>query len=229
MNTMTKVRTSLLDIPDLEHLDLKTEQRDGKRYYIDAKGEAYPSVTTVVGLKNKEQIRLWRERVGSEEANKISSSAAKRGTRFHQHVEDYLRQDKDFIEFEDVLQEQMFRAVRPVLDEIVPLALEAPMYSENLKMAGRVDCVGMFDGKLCIIDFKSSSKPKENYMAESWFLQMTAYSIMVEELTGHGIEECVAIVAVEGSNSFQMFVCDPKDYVEDLLQLRKQYENLYGV
>ena len=66
-------------------------------------------------------------------ANKISSSTAKRGTRFHQHVEDYLRQDKDFIEFEDVLQEQMFRAVRPVLDEIVPLALEAPMYSENLK------------------------------------------------------------------------------------------------
>ena len=74
MNTMTKVRTSLLDIPELENLDLKTEQRDGKRYYIDAKGEAYPSVTTVVGLKNKEQIRLWRERVGSEEANKISSS-----------------------------------------------------------------------------------------------------------------------------------------------------------
>ena len=164
MNTMTKVRTSLLDIPELENLDLKTEQRDGKRYYIDAKGEAYPSVTTVVGLKNKEQIRLWRERVGSEEANKISSSAAKRGTRFHQHVEDYLRQDKDFIEFEDVLQEQMFRAVRPVLDEIVPLALEAPMYSENLKMAGRVDCVGMVDGLLTIVDFKSSSRPKEEHM-----------------------------------------------------------------
>ena len=52
MNTMTKVRTSLLDIPELENLDLKTEQRDGKRYYIDAKGEQYPSVTTVVGLKN---------------------------------------------------------------------------------------------------------------------------------------------------------------------------------
>jgi len=54
-------------------------------------------------------------------------------------------------------------------------------------------------------------------------------AIVLIELTGHGIEECVAIVAVEGSNSFQMFVCDPKDYVEDLLQLRKQYENLYGV
>tara|TARA_Y100000996_G_scaffold406831_1_gene383668 strand:- start:558 stop:1238 length:681 start_codon:yes stop_codon:yes gene_type:complete len=226
---MTKVRTTLLEITDLENLDLKTKTIDGKRHYLDGKGNAYPSVTTVVGLKNKEQIKLWRERVGEEEANKISTSAAKRGTQFHQHVEDYLRKEKEFIEFENILQEGMFRAVRPILDEITPLSLEAPMYSTNLEMAGRVDCIGMFDGALSIIDFKSSSKPKEDYMAQSWFLQMTAYAIMVEELTGHEIEECMAIVAVEGSSSFQIFVCDPKDYVEELYGLRKQYKNLYGV
>ena len=226
---MTKVRTTLLDIPELENLDLKTETIDGKRHNLDGKGNAYPSVTTVVGLKNKEQIKLWRERVGEEEANKISTSAAKRGTQFHQHVEDYLRKEKEFIEFENILQEGMVRAIRPILDEIVPLALEAPMYSTNLKMAGRVDCVGMFEGNLAIIDFKSSAKMKEAHMAEPWFLQMTAYAIMVEELTGHEIEECMALVAVEGANSFQVFVCDPKDYVEELYSLRKQYENLYGI
>ena len=150
---MTKVRTTLLDLHDLESLDLNTESRDGKRYYIDSKGAAYPSVTTVVGLKTKEQIKLWRERVGEETANKISTSAAKRGTSFHQNIEDYLRKEKEFIEFDNIIQEGMFRAVRPVLDEIVPIALEAPLFSENLKMAGRVDCVGMFDNKLSIIDF----------------------------------------------------------------------------
>ena len=155
--------------------------------------------------------------------------AARRATQFHQHVEDYLRKEKEFIEFENILQEGMFRAIRPILDEIVPLALEAPMYSTNLKMAGRVDCVGMFEGNLAIIDFKSSAKMKEAHMAEPWFLQMTAYAIMVEELTGHEIEECMALVAVEGANSFQVFVCDPKDYVEELYSLRKQYENLYGI
>ena len=226
---MTKVRTTLLDLHDLESLDLKTESRDGKRYYIDSKGAAYPSVTTVVGLKTKEQIKLWRERVGEETANKISTSAAKRGTSFHQNIEDYLRKEKEFIEFDNIIQEGMFRAVRPVLDEIVPIALVAPLFSENLKMAGRVDCVGMFDNKLSIIDFKSSAKPKKEYMAETWFIQMTAYAIMVEELTGHEIEECMALVGVEGSSAFQMFICDPKDYVDDLWQLRKQYTNLYGV
>ena len=87
---MTKVRTTLLDLHDLESLDLKTESRDGKRYYIDSKGAAYPSVTTVVGLKTKEQIKLWRERVGEETANKISTSAAKRGTSFHQNIDCFL-------------------------------------------------------------------------------------------------------------------------------------------
>ena len=51
-------------------------------------------------------------------------------------------------------------------------------------MAGRVDCVGLFDNNLSIIDFKSSSKPKEEYMAKQWYIQMTAYALMVEELTG---------------------------------------------
>ncbi len=225
---MTQVRTTLLDLTDLEHLDLKTKSIDGRRNYIDTEGNAYPSVTTVVGLKTKEQIKLWRKRVGEEKANRITTAAAKRGTTFHQLVEDYLRKEKEYIEFDNIIQEGMFKSVRPVLDEIVPIALEAPLYSKSLKMAGRVDCIGMFNGALAIIDFKSSAKMKEDYMAEPWFLQMTAYSIMVEELTGHAIEECAAIVAVEGTNSFQLFVCDPTDYVEELYGLRQQYENLYG-
>ena len=88
-------------------------------------------------------------------------------------------------------------------------------------MAGRVDCVGMVDGLLTIVDFKSSSRPKEEHMAEPWYIQMCAYAIMVEELTGHAIEQCMALVAVEGSNSFQVFICDPQDYVDDLYGLRK--------
>ena len=76
---------------------------------------------------------------------------------------------------------------------------------------------------------KSSAKPKEEYMAKQWYLQMAAYALMVEELTGHEIEECMALVAVEGQNSFQMFNCDHRDYIEPLALLRKQYKNLYGI
>lgn len=220
---------NFIEITDLENLQAKTVSEDGKRMYQFEGMEAkYPSVTTVTGLLNREHIKLWRKRVGEETANKITASATKRGTNFHQLVEDYLRAEKDII-IENDLQRGMFNAMQPVLDEIIPLALEAPLFSPNLEMAGRVDCVGIFDEQLCIIDFKTSSKYKEEYMAKPWFIQMTAYALMVEELTGQAVQECVALVAVEGLNAFQMFVCNPLDYIDDLVQLRKQYKNVYGV
>jgi len=227
---MTKLKTTLLELHELEDLQLDTISENGQRYYTDStKTIKYPSVTTVTGLHSRKHIKLWRERVGEEEANKITSQATKRGTIFHQNIEDYLRKEKEFIEFQNVIQEGMFRAVQPVLDEIIPISLEAPLFSNELQMAGRVDCVGLFDNKLAIIDFKSSSKPKEDYMAKQWYIQMTAYAIMVEELTGKPIEDLIAIVGVEGMNTFQIFMSKPRDHIEDLMQLREQYRNLYGL
>jgi len=227
---MTKLKTTLLELHELEDLQLDTISENGQRYYTDStKTIKYPSVTTVTGLHSRKHIKLWRERVGEEEANKITSQATKRGTIFHQNIEDYLRKEKEFIEFQNVIQEGMFRAVQPVLDEIIPISLEAPLFSNELQMAGRVDCVGLFNNKLAIIDFKSSSKPKEDYMAKQWYIQMTAYAIMVEELTGKPIEDLIAIVGVEGMNTFQIFMSKPRDHIEDLMQLREQYRNLYGL
>ena len=218
------------DLHELEGIQLNTISENGKRFYTDDDGKIkYPSVTTVTGLLNREHIKLWRERVGAEEANKITKKATNRGTKFHQHVEDYLRREKEEIIFENVLQEGMFKAVQPVLDEIIPIALEAPLYSNELRMAGRVDCVGLWENELSIIDFKSSAKLKKEYMAKPWYIQMTAYAIMVEELTGHAVDNITAIVGVEGMNTFQIFEAQPQDYVDELYQLREQYKNLYGV
>ena len=88
----------------------------------------YPSVTTVVGLHSKETNQtMARELV--KKANKITKRATKRGTSFHQHVEDYLRKEKDFIEFDNILQEQMFKTVQPVLDDIIPIARSTFIFS----------------------------------------------------------------------------------------------------
>ena len=122
---MTEVRLSTMDITDLESLDLKTVSENGQRFYVDDKGDKYPSVTTVVGLESREQIKLWRKRVGEEKANQITKSATSRGTTMHQHVEDYLRKEKDFIEFDNLIHEGMFKGIRPVLDEIIPLAFRS--------------------------------------------------------------------------------------------------------
>ena len=214
---------------DLESLqdNMTRGQENGKRFYQTPDGQKYPSVTTVTGLLTRDHIKLWRERVGEEEANKISSVAARRGTKMHSLFEQYLRAEEELV-FENILDESMFKAVQPVLDDIIPVALEAGMYSDSLKMAGQVDCVGLWDNELCIIDFKTSAKYKEEYMADPWFHQMTAYAIMVEELTGEEIDSIVAVVAVDGGG-VQVFEADPRDYVEKLYELRNRYSTLYGV
>ena len=192
------IKTNTLELHELEHINLKTITVDGKRYYT-AEGEEdsvrYPSVTTVTGLHSKKQIKLWRKRVGEKKANKITKQATKRGTSFHQYIEDYLRKEKEYIEFDNVLQEGMFKAVQPVLDEIVPIALEAPLYSNQLQMAGRVDCVAEFDGKLSIIDFKGSTKRKSPSKIGNYFCQATAYSIMWQEMMGENIDQVVILIS----------------------------------
>ena len=126
---------NFIEITDLENLQAKTVNEDGKRMYqFEGMETKYPSVTTVTGLLNREHIKLWRKRVGEETANKITASATKRGTNFHQLVEDYLRAEKDII-IENDLQRGMFNAMQPVLDEIIPLALEAPLFSPNLEVS----------------------------------------------------------------------------------------------
>ena len=70
-----------------EKIDLGYEtltREDGeKRRYVTPNGVAYPSVTTVTSILNEDKIAAWRARVGEEEANKIGSKAATRGTAVH--------------------------------------------------------------------------------------------------------------------------------------------------
>ncbi len=220
---------NLIGLGDLEQLQetMTRVQEDGKRYYQTPEGQKYPSVTTVTGLLSRDHIKLWRERVGEEVANKISAGATRRGTRMHSLFEQYLRAEEPIF-FDNIMESSMFEAVQPVLDDIIPIALEAGMWSDSLQMAGQVDCVGVWDNELCIIDFKTSAKYKEEYMADPWFHQMTAYAIMVEELTGEEIQSIVAVVGVDGGGC-QVFEADPREYVDKLYSLRNQYRNLHGV
>ena len=215
-------------LSDLETLQetMSRVQEDGKRYYQTPEGQKYPSVTTVTGLLSRDHIKLWRKRVGEETANKITKQATTRGTRMHNIFEQYLRAEEPVF-FDNIMESSMFEAVQPVLDEIIPIALEAGMWSDSLQMAGQVDCVGVWGDELAIIDFKTSSKPKEEYMADGWFHQMTAYAIMVEELTGEVIDRIVAVVGVDGGFC-QVFEADPREYVDKLYGLRNQYRTLYG-
>ena len=159
------------DFPKLE----RDTSPDGTRVYKTPSGRAYPSVTTVTSLHNAEGIAKWRARVGAEEANRISSKASARGARIHSLCEAYLRNERCE---PDIFDKELFGSIEQWLGDIDNIhALEDPLYSDYLQVAGTVDCIAEFQGKLSIIDFKTASKPKDRDDIYNYFMQTAAYSV----------------------------------------------------
>ena len=174
-------------------VEMNTVTIDGKRYYVTPQGNKYPSITTVISNNSKKQKSLakWRARVGKEKAQGISTRSATRGTRYHKLVEDYLNNILDKTKYKDMpLPWFMFNTSQKVLDRINNIYLqEAALYSDVLKIAGRVDCIAEFDGVLSIIDFKTSAKQKpENYLLD-YYVQECGYACMLQELYGISVQQ----------------------------------------
>ena len=210
-----------LNIHNFPNLKAKTTEQ-GRRYFVE--GNAYPSVTTVIGEKKKDTILQWRRRVGEEEANAISKRASTRGNKCHKLAEDYLSNKSLDRYRDDVLSLGMFHQIRPYIDRINNIhALEESLYSHTLKLAGRVDCIAEYDNELAIIDFKTSTKYKREEWIQDYFSQETAYAIMFQELTGLKVKQLVTIIATEQGTP-QIFV---KDKILECVPKLKEYIDYY--
>ena len=207
--------------------ELEAIQEEIGRFYKTPSGLFYPSVTTITGMLGKKAIMEWRARVGEEEANRVSTRAANRGTRMHKLCEDYI--NNQLVDSADILSYNMFSSIKPILDEHLDKVRmqEVPLYSDYLKVAGRVDCVAEWDGKLSVIDFKTSSSPKRRDWIQGYFMQASAYAVMYEELTGKPISRLVILVAVE-HDSPQVFMEKRDDHIHGFIRLRETYRDKYG-
>lgn len=202
--------------------DLKTETIEGKRHYLTPSG-AYPSITTVLSRLSAKGIAEWRRRVGEKEANKISSQASRRGTRVHKMCEDYINNELDIKKFLPH-EKEMFLSIQDILDDKVGtvFAQEAALWSDYLKIAGRVDLIAEYDGKISVIDFKTASKPKKKEYISNYFMQASAYCVMYEERTKKPINQIVIIIAVEGDKP-QVFIEKRNNYIYDCIDVIKEY------
>ena len=181
---------------DIGYDDLDTTTTNSGRNYLTPDGHQYPSVTTVLSILNEDVIKAWRQRVGEEEANRISGKAANRGTRVHSIVEKYLN-NEDTTEFLPHIR-QSLENLKPVLNGVGTIfGLEVPLYSHHLGLAGRCDCIAQYNGVPSIIDFKTSRYIKKKEKISNYFAQGAAYSIMFEERTGIVAPNIVIIMDVD--------------------------------
>lgn len=208
----------------VELQEMNAVTTDTGRKYMTPEGVNLPSITTVLSILSRDSIAKWRKRVGEEVANQISTRASGRGTRVHEIIEKYIDNDPNFKDgyTPDII--QSFLAVQNILDDRIGnvYAQEAPLYSNHLGVAGRVDCVADFDGKRSIIDFKTSMKPKKLDWIKNYFMQESAYSIMWEERTGMPITQLVTIISVDNHEP-QVFIEHRDNWVRPLRDTIAQY------
>ena len=185
---------------DLNLEPLERETIDGVRYYsIPDVNELVKlvSITSVTSHFNKEIFVNWRKKVGNETADKITKAATKRGTDMHTLTEHYLKNNQELPEVPPI-SEFLFKIAKGKLNLINNIyALEGPLYSRQLGVAGTVDCIAEYNGELAIIDFKTSKKPKPREWIEHYFVQAMAYGCMLYEMHNISIKKLVIIMACE--------------------------------
>ena len=213
-----------IDVDKTKLPTTKGKRIDGFRFYqID--GKNYPSITTVLGVQKKEGLEKWRKAVGEEAAKWEMGRAARRGKATHTLVEQYLKSETPAIR--DVLPLGLFRLMKPYLDQIDNVQLsEEIMYSHKLTIAGQVDCVADYNGKLSVIDFKTANKERKEDWIENYYIQTCAYAIMYEELFGKRIEQLVILMAGE-DGTMRSFIRNKKDFEKKLEESIKYFYKYY--
>ncbi len=211
---------------------LKRVTENGKRFYETPDGNKYPSITTVLSHFSAKGIAEWRRRVGAEVANKITTQAARSGTSVHQMAEDHLNNIEWKTEKTMPFDIETFLKIKPVLDNRVDniYAQEKPMYSDHLGLAGTVDCVADFDGKLSVIDFKTSRQPMvgDKYgKLEKYFRQAAGYAVMFEERYKMHINSLVIIAAIADKDEPEVFISKRDTHIGDLINMVEEYKNQF--
>jgi ATP-dependent exoDNAse (exonuclease V) beta subunit len=215
------------ELPKLEAVTKTTG-----RLYHTPDGD-FPSITTILGkTANNIWLQKWKNKVGEEEAARISKIATDRGTLVHDYQEKFWN-NEDIMpqlckENLDVI--KMVNSLLSVSQKKITLvrAQEVAVWSPNLMCAGRVDKFCDWDGVPACLDYKTSKKMKSD--TKDYKLQITFYIIAHNELfPTMPINKGIIMIAVENKDAPQIIEFDHRPFVPELkYRISDYYKNYHG-
>jgi hypothetical protein len=220
--------TDLKRVNKYKYKKYTRQEEDGSRTY-NVGNKKIPSVTTILSATQSEEKKAgldrWRERVGYQEAARITSQAALRGTEMHYVLENYI-DGRGYIN----LSEDGAKA-RLMAHEIVNnLDLLKEVWGNEVslayedKWAGATDVVGLYDDKPTIIDFKQSNKPKREEFVEDYYYQIAAYSLAHKEQYGPITQGLICVCTKDVLyQEFKMDELKLKEYEDKWLERVNRY------
>ena len=207
---------------------------NGSRHY-SLDGSNLPSVTTILKVTQSEEdkaaIEAWKQRVGHKEANRIKNEASSRGSSMHSYLEQYLlgKFNLDLLDEEErskkMANEIIDNGLKDKLSEV--WGAEATVYFPG-KYAGTADCIGIYEGKESILDFKQSNKPKKEEYIEDYFLQVGAYSLAHNTVYNSKITQGVILICTV-DRLFQDFKIEGTDLIKYQNKFLERVEQFYQI
>jgi hypothetical protein len=165
---------------------LSRKTTDGRRHYCLPDGSKVPSVTTILDstkpVETIQKLQEWRNRVGHQRAQEITTEAASRGTRMHKWLENYIKSGDMGIPGTNPFSKQSYDMANAIVSNFLSKNVneywgtEVSVYYSGL-YAGTTDCVGVWKNQPAIIDFKQSNKQKKREWIDDYFLQLASYAL----------------------------------------------------
>ncbi len=205
---------------------------NGSRHY-SLDGSNLPSVTTILSATKSEEdkaaILAWKQRVGTVEAERIKKEASARGSSMHSYIEQFLygKLNQELLEDNNkskkMAEEIIDNGLKNKLLEI--WGSEATIYYPG-KYAGTADCIGVYEGKESILDFKQSNKPKKVEYIEDYFLQIGAYSLAHNTVYNSNITQGVILLCTV-DRLFQDFKIEGNELINFQNKFLERVEKFY--
>ena len=215
-------------LPKLPGLD-RIDSPEGRTYRTPS-GVIYPSASTVVGYsEDKTYLEEWRSTVGNKTADEISRRGTTRGTLIHTNIENFILGKPETFNMFHQAERQMYKNVMPFIDGLEEIyCLETQMWCDRFKVAGTVDMVGIHNGALKVIDWKTSSRYKTKDDIPGYFMQGAAYAAMVYERYQL---QCPSIAIVITTQDDGLLVYEEKTitWLPRFLEAREKYEKEKGL
>jgi hypothetical protein len=199
---------------------------NGKRFYATPDGNKLPSVTTILDKTKSEEskaaLQNWRNRVGAERAQQITTEAANRGTRMHTYLEHYVKTGEVKERGSNPFSWASHIMAQTVIDQGLKnvnefWGVEIPLYFPNV-YAGTTDGAGMHIGEEAILDYKQTNKPKKREWIDDYFIQLCAYAEAHNEVHGTQIKKGVVLMCVKPELDDQHNIIKPPEYQEFVLE-----------
>ena len=151
----------------------------------------FPSSTTILNAyPQSAHLTRWIAEHGMEEAERIRDDAGISGTAVHTAIENLIA-GQTLLRVGYSLKEwwkistfvSWWQEYKPEV-----LATEVALFSKKYKFAGRVDCIAKINGKITVVDWKTSGSLHEHFP-----LQFASYAQAVEENTDLKVEQTAVV------------------------------------